>query len=499
MAFRLGAFADVGLDEALLKLVLTEHTTRAKPRLDKLWAYYRNPLQPIGPADPPPDSPLAAALAGLAARSRTGNWYRLAQEIGLPPRVTGLGSSEPGLDDRNRPRREVVIENDIAWRIHAMIDFLFGQNIKLRSHAAQPADRARIEAALQRVWEDSGGIGLLHDAALLGHVFGHVDLLVRAPAGDELRPVTIETIEPRRGTALADPADYRRLRAYILHYTRELNAVETAGAAWLGRALHRNQTRRRRAAITEIFSPAHHQIYEDDRLVAQANLAWTGGLLPVAHIQNVSQPFAYEGLSEVEPLIPLQDELNTRLSDRATRVTMQSFRMYLAKGVEGLDQTPIGPGQVWITDNPDASITPFGGDGAAPGEDAHIAEIRAALDKLSGVPPLASGVVQAKVGNLSSANALKITLMGVLSKTARKRVTYGRGILHACELVLRALDFRGVLATRPEDRGLSIDWPEVLPEDARDTLAAAEAKLRVGVPEARVLDELGYTDQPGVR
>ena len=77
----------------------------------------------------------------------------------------------------------------------------------------------------------------------------------------------------------------------------------------------------------------------------------------------------YEGQSEVEPLIPLQDELNTRLSDRANRVTMQSFKMYLAKGLDGFadgSAPVVGPGRVWTTDNPDASMQTFGGDSSSP-------------------------------------------------------------------------------------------------------------------------------------
>jgi hypothetical protein len=68
------------------------------------------------------------------------------------------------------------------------------------------------------------------------------------------------------------------------------------------------------------------------------------GVVPVVHIQNLSQPFRYEGLSEVEPLIGLQDELNTRLSDRASRVTMSSFKMYLAKRLDGFENARVGPG-----------------------------------------------------------------------------------------------------------------------------------------------------------
>jgi hypothetical protein len=225
------------------------------------------------------------------------------------------------------------------------------------------------------------------------------------------------------------------------------------------------------------------------------------GEVPVVHIQNISQPLSYSGLSEVEPLIPLQDELNTRLSDRASRVTMQSFKMFLAKGIEGFDRLPVGPGQVFTTENMDATVASFGGDsgsGGAGGESEHIEQIREAMDKASAVPPLASGVVRAKIGNLSSENALRVTLMGLLSKTARKRVTYGRGISEVCRLVLTALDEAGILRTAPEDRVVRVEWPDPLPRDEHEALSAAKLKVELGVARERVLSELGYAPgEPG--
>ncbi len=137
--------------------------------------------------------------------------------------------------------------------------------------------------------------------------------------------------------------------------------------------------------------------------------------------------------------------------------------MYLVKGLE-MNDAVIGPGQVFTTDNLGASIQGFGGDMACPSEDAHIADILDALDKASGVPPVATGVVQAKVGNLTSANALRLTLVGLLAKTARKRVTYGQAVLKASRLILSALSFHGVLVTRPEDRMLEIEWEDPLPK-----------------------------------
>jgi hypothetical protein len=212
-------------------------------------------------------------------------------------------------------------------------------------------------------------------------------------------------------------------------------------------------------------------------------------------VQNVSQPFHYAGLSDVEPLIPIQDELNTRLSDRAHRVTMQSFNMYLAKGLEGLGdagRVAVGPGRVWITENPEASIEAFGGDGHSPSEERHVDELREAMDKVSAVSPVVLGVVRAKLGHLSSVNALRITMLGVLSRTERKRLAYGRGIAGVSRLVLRALDVAGVLRTEERDRGIRIEWPDPLPVSEQDALRTALLKRDLGIPTGELLEELGY-------
>lgn len=173
--------------------------------------------------------------------------------------------------------------------------------------------------------------------------------------------------------------------------------------------------------------------------------------------------------------------------------------MYLAKGIDGFRGSSVGPGMVWSTDNPEASISSFGGDAHSPSEDAHVAEIREAMDKISGVPPVAGGVVRAKLGNLSSANALRITLMSLIAKTMRKRVTYGRGIERASSLVLEYLNAAGVLKTDARDRGVRVVWGALPVVDEESIVAAGRAKVELGVDEEKVLDELGYNeDDPGV-
>ncbi len=489
------------VDSSFFAMLVEQHVASALPRLRRLWDYYRNGMRVRG---------------GSSA-----DWHRydLAQCQGLPDRLI-----DPS-DGRNH-RREVVIENDIAWRIHTLTDFMFGKPIVIQSLADDPVKRQRIEELLNAVFEVNGGVGFFHDLSLLGAVYGFVDVLLRvdgssklnrlrAPrdVGDTLdlsaekhrlmmtaRHFALETIEAPRVVPVIDPDDYRKLDAYALHFRRSVNRVERASLLeqLRLRVLGSSQSVGRPATIerTQLWTDEVALTFEGD---GQKNVLIdeqpnTLGRIPVIHIQNLSQPFFYEGLSEVEPLIPLQDELNTRLSDRANRVTFQSFKMYLGKGIEKFTERPVGPGQMWSTDNTDASIEAFGGDADSPSEDNHINEIREAMDKISGVTAVAAGLLRNKVGNLTSENALRIVMMGLLAKTDKRRVTYGAGVRSLCELILHAADAAGVLHTAPEERGTRIDWPNPLPADESQHLRDAKVKVEIGVPREQVLAELGYAD-----
>lgn len=525
--------ADTGLDEALLNLVIDEHRRGVIPGLELNWAYFRDEGGVsgglAGPSGGCPGSGSGGLESGAMGRRRLAG-----QAVGLPARFR---RSVAGVDEVSP---EVVIENDIGWRVQTMVDFMFGKPVQILSTADDPELRRTIERVLDAVWEASGGIGLMQDMALLGHVHGYVDLLLRideaglttggrlidaleSGSREELaRLIRIEPVEPRRGIAVLDPDDYRRIDAFVVHVERALNAVEgggdvgsVRGPGWWKKGMKRTGGRhavperkkagrgervgRKVGTVTEVLGRGTRVVFEDGEVVARESSLLLPGVVPVVHIQNLSQPFRYAGLSEVEPLIGLQDELNTRLSDRASRVTMSSFKMYLAKRLEGFERMPVGPGRVWSTDDPDASIEAFGGDSSSPSESEHIEQVREAMDKVSGVPPLAGGVVRARIGNLSSATALRITLMSLLAKTARKRVTYGAGIERVSRMVLTALDAAGVLRTGPGDRSVRLVWPDPQPVDPGDAVETAQRKAELGVADERVLAELGYgPGDPGV-
>ena len=508
MGFELDIFDDVRLDSDYLEWLVDVHSVDIQRHFGRLWDYYANPT-------------LDLVDGGAASRKvgESGRPYVQAQEYGLPARITGLVrlAQSGTFDSRvvgDIQRKEVVIENDIAWRVNAAADFLFGKPVSIVSKAPNARRRSEIEAILKAVFAANGGLGFFQDMAVLGSVYGFVDCVVRpssthfADSSDasssshptrslatvlqQARAIDLELIEAPRALPVLDEDDYRVVTCYVQHFFQKRNAVDRKNT-FLSRVLAaagQNRDTRQLVGVTEVTSSGHWQRYEDRELVAEGEVPW--GFLPVVHIQNVAQPFYYEGISDVEPLIPLQDELNTRLSDRASRITFQSFKMYLGKGIEGFENKPVSPGRMWCTDNPEASIEEFGGDASAPSERMHIAEIREALDKASGVTPVVAGVLKNRLGNLTSAVALRLTFMGMLSKNERKQHTYSEGIREICRMVLTILDVANVYRTSEAERDVDIVFPSPLPENLTEKLHEAQIKRELGVPTEQVLRELGY-------
>jgi hypothetical protein len=422
------------------------------------------------------------------------------------------------------------------------VDYLFGRPLAIRSTAPDPARAATITRLLEAILAHNGGVTFLQQLALTSSVYGFVDVLVKlnqpnagpaaptmegtsavADSGDDpagagasncspeavltslARSVRLEIVEPTRALPFLSSDDWRVIHGYAQGYQvmrgESTRAEEPAGESSWRSILRRSArlltgrpraTEREPSSVTvvEVITAHRWQRYEDERLVAQGDNAL--GQLPLVHIQNTAVPFAYAGTSDVEPLIGLQDELNTRLSDRANRIALQSFKMYLGKGVEHFNDMPVAPGRMWATDNEQADVIEFGGDANCPSEVAHIQDVREAMDKVSSVTPIAAGAIKGRIGRLTSAAALRITLLSLLSKTEKKRTSHGQGLARMLELSLAWLDRAGLFATGPDERGVELNWSSPLPQNDIEKLQEAQMKAALGVAKEVVLAELGY-------
>ena len=480
------------------------------PRHRRLWAYYENPSR----VEPP-----------VSDDARP---YRQAQEWGLPARITGVEPGAEPFDDlpATALRKEVVIENDIGWRVDTTVDFLLGRGFVLDSAAPDPERATLIATVLRAILAANGGLPFLQRIALVGAVYGSADLLVKARAdgdppslatcstasfggvaGDAAGDldamalagaVCIELVEPARALPIVDTTDGQSVLAYAQVWSTPRPAnppVEPAPgrADWIRRVWNAAAPGAADDASdlhVEVIGPRGWQRWKNGQLIDFGHNSL--GEIPLAHVQNGVRPLERIGASDVEPLIPLQDELNTRLSDRAHRVVLQSQRMYLGVGIDGFGEEPIRPGRMWATDNLEARIETFGSDTGSAAEADAIREVRQALDKTSGVNPAASGAIGGRVGNLSSAAALRLTFQALLAKTERKRANYGAAISRCCELALGWLHAAGLFETEPEERRVRLTWPDPVPVDEGERLDQARQKQLLGVDPDVVRRELGY-------
>jgi len=153
MGFDLRIFKDSQLEADYIEWLVDERSIDIQAHFAKLWEYYTNRM-------------IEASGAGASGRkvNESGRCYLQAQEYGLPARITGLAhSANAGIFGaravKDVQRKEVVIENDIAWRINAAVDFLFGKPISFVSKSPDSQKRAEIESILKAVFAANGAIG----------------------------------------------------------------------------------------------------------------------------------------------------------------------------------------------------------------------------------------------------------------------------------------------------------------------------------------------------
>lgn len=140
MSFDLRIFETTELEPDFVEWLVDERYIEFYKHFNKFWEYYKNTAIDI-----------SGSGVGNKAANRFGKSYVLAQEYGLPSRITGLSHSANvnlfgGQAIKDVQRKEVVIENDIAWRVNSLVDFLFGKSVNIVSKSPSANKRAEIRA-----------------------------------------------------------------------------------------------------------------------------------------------------------------------------------------------------------------------------------------------------------------------------------------------------------------------------------------------------------------
>jgi len=244
-----------------------------------------------------------------------------------------------------------------------------------------------------------------------------------------------------------------------------------------------SQSPRPPVTVVEEWTSSEFALTAGDREVLRTTNPY--GFIPFVHIPNARPANEFWGTSDLKDVIPLNRELNERMSDMADVIRFHSDPPVIFKGVAEHSNLPVGPGTVW--DVPEgAEVELLEWRGQAPAVHQHIERVMRALHDVAETPKTAFG----DSGRLLSGVALETELQPLIQKTLRKRSWWSAGLRQRNRYILRIAELKGLGSFAPYRS--KILWPPLLPADndteVRNNVALVAAGLR---SRRTAMDRLG--------
>ena len=253
--------------------------------------------------------------------------------------------------------------------------------------------------------------------------------------------------------------------------------------------------------FTEILTDDNVQQFINDELIDEYPNAI--GSVPVVHITNVSISSSPWGQSDIWDIIPLNRELNEKMTEVSDIINYHAAPVTIITGAKA-SQLERGPKKVWAGLPKDANVFNLESRGEMAGALEYINFIKRTMHEITGIPEAALGQFQ-PVSNTSGV-ALAIQYQPLMNRYAMKKIHFSKGLERINELVIRtAAMFRPEMllynpqkAAKPErDNLLELDpldpltykttchWPDPLPVDVLIKLNEVQAKMSLGLESKR--------------
>jgi hypothetical protein len=253
--------------------------------------------------------------------------------------------------------------------------------------------------------------------------------------------------------------------------------------------------------FTEILTDDNIQQFINDELIDEYQNAI--GSVPIVHITNVSISSSPWGQSDIWDIIPLNRELNEKMSEVSDIINYHAAPVTIITGAKA-SQLERGPKKVWAGLPKDASVFNLESRGEMAGALEYINIIKRTMHEITGIPEAALGQFQ-PVSNTSGV-ALAIQYQPLMNRYAMKKIHFSKGLERVNELIIRTaamfrpemLVYNQLKSAKPErDNLLELDpadpitykttchWPDPLPVDVLIKLNEVQAKMALGLESKR--------------
>lgn len=251
----------------------------------------------------------------------------------------------------------------------------------------------------------------------------------------------------------------------------------------------------------EVITRDYIRTYLDDILQTEEENSLRE--INVVHIKNVPLAGETYGQSDLKQVVPLQKELNSKVTDVSDIINYHSAPITIIQGAKAKNLEK-GAKKVWGGLPKDAKVFNLELNSDLGAANEYIDKVKTTLHELSNVPEDSLGGKSA-VSNTTGV-ALQIKYSPLLEKTWIKRQTYGRGIQKINRLIVKLLHITGddktvkilddILKDKESIRkayNIKVVFPDPLPKDEMVQLQLIAQKMNMGIEEPEgALQSLGY-------
>lgn len=237
------------------------------------------------------------------------------------------------------------------------------------------------------------------------------------------------------------------------------------------------------------------EVYEDKTLIDSMTNPY--GTIPFVQIKNFPVAGRSHGVSDLEDLIPLNVELNTKRSDVSEVIDYHSAPVTLVYGAK-IGNLEKGANKVWGGLPKDSKVENLQMQGDLIASTTYINTLKTALCEIGGVPETILGGASA-ISNTSGV-ALQYMNLPLIDKTKIKRSCTKNGLEDVNRLIIMVALSKGLIV-KPEDVSLTelyyneVTLPDTLPKDTLIELQQIETEMKLGLESREgAMKRLGKED-----
>lgn len=245
----------------------------------------------------------------------------------------------------------------------------------------------------------------------------------------------------------------------------------------------------------EFWTNSEIVVYEGDKEVDRMENPY--GFIPFVQIKNFPIAGRTRGQGDLDDVIPLNVELNTKKSDISEVIDYHSAPITLVYGAK-IGNLEKGANKVWGGLPKDAKVENLGLQGDLTASANYIAETKTAMCEIAGIPETVLGGASA-ISNTSGV-ALQYINLPLIERTRIKRNCSTAGLETVNEYILFIAMYHGLIE-KPEDISMKdfvsneVTLPDTLPKDELMELQKIQQEMTLGI-ECRhgAMERTGKTD-----